>query len=174
MSGAVKAITLPTGQRVIIDAEDYDKVSGYARSYKKGTREGVAYASTTKMRNGKRKSYLIHRVIMNAPKGLEVDHINGDGLDNRKQNLRLCNKSQQTANTGLNRCNTSGYKGVSFCSRENKWRSYITHNSKFRSLGYYETKEEAALAYNEAARGYFGEFAYQNEVKEVLEQKGDK
>jgi hypothetical protein len=167
-------IPLRSGERVLIDVDDYEKVSDYRWYYFRGTRPGVGYASTVRKIDGKNKSCFMHRLIMGAQSGIEVDHINGDGLDNRKQNLRLCNKSQQAANTGPNRCNTSGYKGVSFCRRENKWRSYITHNSKFRSLGYYETKEEAAFAYNEAARGYFGEFAYQNEVKEVLERKGDK
>lgn len=98
-----------------------------------------------------------------------IDHINGDGLDNRKQNLRICTKSENACNRGIDRDNTSGYKGVCYISNKTKrvkrWIAQIAINKKHICIGYFHTKEEAAIAYNEAATKYHGEFAKLNIIK---------
>lgn len=103
----------------------------------------------------------MHRFLIGA-KGEFVDHINGDGLDNRKSNLRLCSNAQNVQNTGLTRANTSGYKGIRL--RNGRWDSRITCLNKTYHLGVFSTKEEAARAYNAAAIELHGEFARLNDV----------
>lgn len=103
----------------------------------------------------------LHRLIMGEPEGLEVDHRNGDGLDNRRQNLRVATHAQNLANQRLSAANTSGFKGVSFDrTRPNKpWAAYIKHGGRKLFLGRHETREAAAAAYDAKARELFGEFA---------------
>lgn len=110
-----------------------------------------------------KKKVLFHREILNAPPEKQVDHINGNTLDNRKCNLRLCNSTDNARNKSAYKSNTSGYKGVSKAGK--KWIGHIGVNKKKLYLGVFSTKEEAALAYNEAAIKYHGEFAKLNEVE---------
>ena len=104
----------------------------------------------------------LHRHITNCPKGMHVDHINGNVLDNRLSNLRICTPSQNQANSKLPKNNTSGYKGVS--KNGDGWKAKIRVDYAYYYLGTFLTKEEAARAYNAAAIKYFGEFARLNEV----------
>lgn len=108
----------------------------------------------------------LHRVIMHTTKGEEVDHINGIRNDNRKSNLRLCTSSENKCNRPLTNANTSGYRGVRFDARDgrHKWRAEIKKNKKIIWLGYFDTAEQAAIAYNEAAIIYHGEFARLNNI----------
>jgi hypothetical protein len=103
----------------------------------------------------------MHRVILNAPKGMEVDHINRDGLDNRKVNLRLATTTQNVCNRYW-RSKTSKYKGVHFDKSCGKYRTEITLNRKRIHVGKYDSEIEAAKAYDNAAKKYHGEFAYLN------------
>jgi len=107
----------------------------------------------------------MHRLIGNPPKGSIVDHINQNKLDNRRGNLRICGKSENAANSRLRRDNTSGYRGIFFERR--RWRAGIHFKGHFVVIGRYDTREEAALAYNIAAIGVYGEFASLNEVPGV-------
>lgn len=142
-------LTLTKGHIAIVDDDVYEWACkmkwyynlGYAASK---PRSGIVY---------------LHRLIMNSPKDLQIDHINGNRLDNRKENLRVCTKSQNAMNSKLARTNTSGYKGVNWDKRYNKWRARIKLNKKEKHLGFFNNKEDAAKAYNEAAIKYFGEFA---------------
>jgi hypothetical protein len=93
---------------------------------------------------------------------LEVDHINGDKLDNRRANLRVATKTQQRQNQRVTRRNTSGFKGVSRISSTGRWRARIKVSGRQMPCGVYATAESAALAYDAAAREYFGEFARLN------------
>jgi hypothetical protein len=94
-----------------------------------------------------RKRYLLHRVIMNAKKGQLVDHKNGNKLDNRKENLRIVTKSENNHNAiGLNKRNTSGYRGVTWDKKKNKWMAQGCVNSKHKFIGYFETAKEASIA----------------------------
>jgi len=93
-----------------------------------------------------------------------VDHINGDNLDNRKKNLRLCTYAENNRNRKPLENKTSKYKGVGLNKnyKIKTWQARIVKNSKRYSLGYFKNEKEAALAYNQAAKKYFGEFAYLN------------
>jgi len=104
----------------------------------------------------------MHRVILDAPMNMLVDHINGNGLDNRRENLRICTNTENLRNRGKDRDNTSGYKGVVIKKGEKKFRAQIRVNQKTIHLGSFSTPEEAARAYDDAAREYFGEFAWTN------------
>lgn len=105
------------------------------------------------------KDLLLHRVVLGAKKGQFVDHINGNKLDNRRQNLRLCNQSQNGANTKMRKNNTSGYKGVTWITTANKWKAQIMINRKMYNLGLFGAPEEANLAYKTRALLEWGEFA---------------
>lgn len=100
----------------------------------------------------------MHRLLSDAD---IVDHINGDGLDNRRSNLRPANQFQNQQNRGPNKNNKSGFKGVSR-SGKTLWQAHIWSDGKHYALGRYATPEEAARVYDEAAREMHGEFAYQN------------
>ena len=100
---------------------------------------------------------LLHRYIMEATDGLVVDHINGDPLDNRRENLRVCTQKQNCQNRGATR--KTGLKGISLHKATNRWRAYIKIDGRQKHLGLFPTMEEASKAYAEAAHKYFGEFA---------------
>jgi hypothetical protein len=104
----------------------------------------------------------MHRVILNAPKGLMVDHINHDTLDNRKENLRIVTNQQNTFNQKLKN-HSSKYKGVTWNSNSEKWCARIRHNKPIY-LGLFKDEKEAGMAYNEGAKKYFGEFALLNDI----------
>ena len=106
----------------------------------------------------------MHRELIKSEKGFEIDHINGDKLDNRRSNLRIVTHKQNIANQKLQSKSRSGYKGVSYYKNYKKWEAYICTNKKKYRLGYFITKEEGALAYNQAAIKYFGEFARLNRI----------
>jgi len=110
----------------------------------------------------KGKVVKLHRHLMNCPPHLQVDHINGDILDNRKSNLRICTQAQNAANSPRQRNNTSGYKGVS--KNGDSWMAKIMIDKRPIYLGTFSTKELAAKAYNTAAIKYHKEFANLNEV----------
>lgn len=99
-----------------------------------------------------------------APTGMMIDHIDGDGLNNQIDNLRLATHVQNSRNRKLNRNNTSGYKGVCLFKRDQNWVAYITVNYKRIHLGFFDTPEGAARAYNIAAIEHFGEFASLNVI----------
>lgn len=111
--------------------------------------------------NDSKPRKLMHRLIMGYPKE-NVDHKNGNKLDNRLSNLRLCNQSQNTANSPKRKTNVSGYKGVSWNKRYSKWEAYITKDYKHIFLGYFDDRKEAALAYNNRAILEFGDFCKLN------------
>lgn len=154
----MKSINLTNGKSAIVDDEDYEWASKHKWQYDAHN----GYAIRGHRQNGKRTTRKMHREIMKADVGIEVDHINGDKLDNRKSNLRLCGRSSNMANMKLKINNQSGYKGVSWSSRGNKWQVHIMVDNKSIYLGMYSDKEEAARAYDNAARKYFGEFAKTN------------
>ncbi|WP_423766655.1 HNH endonuclease [Cupriavidus necator] len=113
------------------------------------------------MRPGKRATERLHRAIMGLTVGGggEVDHANGNKLDNRRGNLRLCTKSQNQWNKGIYSNNTSGFKGVSYDGRQGKWQARIRVGGKMRSLGYFYAPEQAHAAYCAAANELRGQFA---------------
>jgi len=105
----------------------------------------------------------MHRVITNCPENMEVDHIDGDGLNNQLSNLRVCTKSQNMANRKINKNNTTGFKGVRrFYYNKNKYTSKVNTNGKQYYLGIFNTAIDAAKAYDKKARELFGHFAKTN------------
>lgn len=150
-----------TNLYAIVDDEDFEYLNQFTWCLDREYARRIIYINE----NSKRKQRCIrmHREILNAPADKIIDHINGNGLDNRKENLRYCTKSTNAMNCKIHKHNTSGYKGVS--KSGNRWRAYIVLNDKQRQIGSYKTKEEAALAYNKKAIELFGEFAKLNDVK---------
>ena len=162
----MKRIKLTRGYWATVDDIDYDYLNQYKWSYAGRDNEGYAARSTSiTLSKGKYKGvrYLMHRLILNASSGLEVDHINGNRLDNRRSNLRLCTHRENSRNTY--RRNNKRFKGVYYWPRDNNWRAKITVNRKTIHIGYYDTEEMAAKAYDKAALHHFGEFARLNNAK---------
>lgn len=114
------------------------------------------------------KTYLSHRLAWLYVHGSlppsDIDHVDGNGLNNAITNLRLCTKTQNMGNRKPNKNNTSGYKGVSWDKRKKKFRAQIRQSGKCKFLGYFDTIEQAAEAYNQAAVVYFGSFANLNHL----------
>ena len=161
-----KEIRLTQGKVALVD----DVLFGWLNQFKWFFRkDGYVAKSIYNKLTGERKQIRMHREIMNFPDGMEIDHINGDKLDNRRENLRICTMGQNRANRGLQRNSSSGYKGVYFEEARNKWRAQIEINNRRLHLGYFNNAEKAAFAYDTAAKKYFGEFAKLNfpEVKNV-------
>lgn len=104
----------------------------------------------------------LHRVIMNTPPNEQVDHINGNKLDNRIDNLRNCTAKQNSYNNSIYSNNTSGYKGVVLIKTSGKFRARIRFNNKYLHIGCFNSAIEAAKAYNKKATELFGEFARVN------------
>jgi hypothetical protein len=152
-----KEIKLTQGKVTIVDAEDYDFLSQW-----KWYCDGGGYARRNSPRgDGKRVAILMHRFILDAPKGVEIDHRNRDTLDNRKSNLRLCNREENCRNKKKHSNNRSGYKGVSR-HNDGRWQAEISVSGQKKYLGRFDTKEEAAKIYDKEALKHFGEFAYLN------------
>ena len=156
-------ISLTQGRSALVDAADMETLSGFTWRF---TERGyvMAYSGAGVARN--RQTYM-HRVIMLPDPDQDVDHINGDPLDNRRANLRLCTRSQNNANTRLSSTNTSGFKGVSWFKRTGRWRAMISLENCQLGLGYYDDLIDAAHAYDGAARYFFGEFANPNFPAEI-------
>lgn len=152
----MRTIKLTRGFEAIVDEDDYERLTTMAWQYNSG------YAQRRQWINGKRVGVKMHRMAINAPPGVHVDHINGNKLDNRKSNLRLASRAENNRNATKRYNNRSGYKGVNYHPPSKKWQARITVNKKTKSLGLFLTAEDAALAYNNAALKFFGEFAKTN------------
>lgn len=159
-----KEIQLTQGKVAIVDDEDYEYLNQWKwqANQKKNKR---FYAWRGKKIDGKYKMIYLHRFILKlTDKKIFVDHANMDTLDNRKINLRICNRSQNAANTDKYKINSFGYKGISYDKRINKFYASITINKKTFYLGVFIDPKDAALAYNIAAIKYHGEFAKLNKI----------
>jgi hypothetical protein len=149
-----KEIKLNHGKVAIVDDLDYALLSQYKWKANGGYNTWYAY------RCEGNKTIAMHREILCASKGVQVDHANGNGLDNRRINIRLCTQSQNNANIGKTSRNQSGFKGVTKSHR--KWVASLSKDGHKILIGSFNTKQEAAQAYDEAARKYHGEFAKTN------------
>lgn len=153
-------LPLKNGLFAIVDDDLFDDLNnrkwsllwnGYVRRRNKGANTGYIY---------------LHNLIMQPSEGLWVDHIDGNKLDNRRSNLRICTHSQNTANRKRKSGEFSSlYKGVTFDKNRNRWRASIAFNGKRRRIGDFMNELEAAQAYNEAAIKTHGEFAKLNNIE---------
>jgi len=156
-------VPLTRGLFTIIDAIDQAILTGklQATPYK----TSGPYATKAMLTSTGRRPVKLHRIIMERMLGrpLEkhehIDHADGDPLNNRRRNLRICSHTTNAMNAKKRSDNKSGFKGVCLHKATGLWRSYITVNKRKKSLGYYRTPEEAHEAYKRAALEYYGEFA---------------
>ena len=155
--GTVYRVPLTKGQFAIIDIEDYDIVSKHTWHASFAKSNDSYYAKTNIRINDKQKSLSMHKLLMNTEKGMVVDHINGNTLDNRRCNLRVCTQAGNAKNSKIPKNNTSGYKGI--VKKENRWQAIITSDGKRINLGSFLTPELAHEAYCKAALELHGEFA---------------
>jgi len=154
-----KRIPLTQGKFAIVDDEDYERLSRF--KWYTGKSRNTFYAVRSVKIMGKWITRKMDRDILNVPIGFQVDHINRNGLDNRKVNLRTCTLAQNVRNRKTPK-HSSKYKGVSWFKITKKWRAYIYPNNKFISLGYFMNEIDAAKAYDNKAKELFGEFACLN------------
>ena len=154
---AKKRIELTFGKYAIVDAEDYDRLSKYKWF---ALEKGRSLYAKTFLLNG--TPLHMHRLVTSAPPHLVVDHINHNGLDNRRLNLRLCTHAQNQKNTRPRSGGTSKYKGVHWEKTKKKFRAKIMYNRKSIHLGYFDDEIAAAKAYDKKAKELFGEYAYLN------------
>ena len=157
-SDEVRYIPLTQGGFAIVDAEDYDRLAKY-KWYRR--QDGNTFYAF-RHHGWKGRKIIMHRGIMRAPKGLIVDHIDGNGLNNRKSNLRLCSATENARNRRpVANCH-SRYKGVTWDKNQKKWQVRISDSGKCIYLGRFDNEMEAAIAYDRKAEQLFAEFAYLN------------
>jgi hypothetical protein len=154
----MKEIPLTKGKVAIIDDDIFEELSQY-----KWFLDSNGYAARhTSLHFGKRKIIYMHRIIMNAPSNMEIDHINSIKLDDRRENMRVCTHAENGKNQKKPIDNITGFKGISLDKRWLKWQTRIGVNGKMLSLGYFDDPIAAAHAYDAAAIKLHGEFARTN------------
>lgn len=169
----MKEIQLTQGKVALVDDEDYEHLNQWKWFAQKDTsvkKEKFYACRQIRLDNGKQTAIRMHRQIMNTPQDMLADHIDGDGLNNQKYNLRNCT----TAQNNMNRRNTheslSEFKGVSFNKRRGMWAAQIQYCRKNIHIGYFVFEYEAAMAYDNMALKLFGEFAYLNKFKNKTDE----
>lgn len=161
----MKQIPLTQGLYAIVDDEDFELLSKYKWGAHKGKK--TFYAVRQEKVNGKKRNIFMHRQLLGiSEKGLISDHINRNGLDNTKANLRACSITENNRNAGKNAKNKCGFKGVFWDIAYGKYRVQISVDGRRTHIGRYDCLLEAAKAYNAAAVKYHGEFANLNQIPE--------
>lgn len=153
-----KEIKLSRGMIAVVDDDDWERANKL-RWY--SAPSGNTFYAARRPDSG---IVYLHRFIMAAPDGTQVDHIDRDGLNCKRSNLRICSHGENQHHYPIPRNSTSGYKGVSFSKWSGRWRARIKVQGKSKYLGQFDTKEDAALAYNVAAVEFHGAFALLNNV----------
>lgn len=151
----VAIFTTKNGIKFLVSVDDINKIKEYGWCV---GNNGYVVAHI------KNKVTMLHRFLNREYDGKIIDHINGDKLDNRRENIRCANDFQNAQNQNISTRNTSGYKGAHFNTKEQKWQANIRAFNKTYSLGWFATKEQAALAYNEAAKKLHGKYACLNPI----------
>jgi len=152
----MRKIKLTQGKQAIVDDNDFDELNKY-KWYTKHQCRNYYVVRHHPLNHG--RLIWMHRIIMGDNHGMDIDHINGNGLDNRKINLRFCTRSQNNQNQ---RMRNKKFKG--FSKRDNTYQARITVSGKRIYIGSYRSQIGAALAYNIAAKLYFGDFARLNRI----------
>lgn len=151
-------ISLTQGFEAIVDDEDYDFLMQWKWHICRGSH--IYAMRNSAPINGKRTHILMHRVLCKTPDGFDTDHINGNGLDNRRSNLRAVSRSQNMWNRLPNKNGGSLHKGVHWHKQHSKWVASIQINRKRRHIGLFENEHDAAAAYTAAAERHFGEYSH--------------
>lgn len=160
---AFRRIPLTRGKFAIVDPDDFDSLNIYKWFATKNASTFYAKRNLYPKKKGKPGSIPMHRQIMNPPREMLVDHINYNGLDNRKANLRLATRTQNNRHTRRTmNPGSSKYKGVCWYSREKRWAVRIHADGKTIPLGHFKDEIQAAKTYDKAARKYHGAFAALN------------
>jgi len=155
----MKTIALTKGQFATFDDEDIDLIlSHHWRAHRAGRRGYYASAE-----NASGEIIWMHRLVMDAPENMEIDHINHDTLDNRKENLRLATKNENQWNN-KRIVTTFGYKGITYDKKKKTYRARIRKNGVRHNLGSYSTARDAAYAYNKASKELHGVFSFPNTI----------
>lgn len=164
---SIRYIPLTRGLHAIVDAEDYEWLSRYKWHVTPSPRSGTFYARRSRGKGG----VLMHREIMNPPEGMVVDHINGNGLDNRRCNLRICTQAENSRNSCKHSDGKSRFIGV--YPHRDKWEVIVTHERKDHYGGSFTDEVEAARARDRLALQLHGQFARLNfpELREELERQ---
>jgi hypothetical protein len=155
-------VPLTRGLHALVDEADYERVMAFKWSVRPDKKTAYAQRAIV-LPDGRTSTQQMHNFIADS---VGVDHINRNGLDNRRSNLRPATTSQNNANQGRRRDNTSGFKGVSWHASRKRWNARIGFQGKTISLGHYLTREEAARAYDQAAIEMYGEYAVLNFPRE--------
>lgn len=159
----MKTITLTQGFVALVNNADFKYLNQW-KWHADRNHHSVYALRNIRVGPGKRKRVGMHTQLMGTPPGKEVDHRNGNGLDNRRRNLRVCAHAHNSQNVRKPIDNSSGFKGVSWNRRSESWRAYIKTRRRQLHLGYFSNPRTAAKAYNEAAVRLFGKFARLNPV----------
>lgn len=154
----MKQIPLTQGKIALVDDGDYEWLTQWKWRYSKS---GYAIRSIWP----ECKTILMHRAIMNTPEGFEVDHIDHDGCNNQRSNLRNCSHAENTKNHLKHKNNKSGYNGVFWDKKNERWETRIRVDGRRIHLGRFESLEDAAKAFDKAALKYYGEFARLNLIE---------
>ena len=159
----MKQIPLTQGKFAIVDDEDFEMLSKFKWCLRLANGKTYAYRRAKNHEKHPSKTVKMHRFILNIvdPK-IEVDHIDSNGLNNQRYNIRPCTHSQNLKNRGRQKNNTSGFKGVFWSKNAKKWEASVKVNAKKIYLGLFLIKENAARAYDAYAKEHFGEFAKLN------------
>ena len=161
-----RRIPLTRGQYAIVDPDDFERLNKYKWQASQSTRSGTFYAarSTWDKVNKKKRTIKMHRLILYPPHPLVVDHINNNGLDNRRANLRVATRSQNSINKPFKKKKGthSKYLGVTWQKSINRWQAQIRAKGNHRIIGYFDNETEAALEYDQAARKFHKDFAVLN------------
>lgn len=158
--GTIAFVPLSGGHWAIIDTEDIPLVDGY---YWQGKPSGGTVYAQRSERDGSRETVKMHRQILGLPPLTpQVDHIDRNGWNNRRSNLRTVTAAQNTANAGPQRNSSTGYKGVTARPKRGVWEASIMIEGRTHYLGRFDSAEDAAKAHDSAALEAWGEYAYQN------------
>lgn len=152
---------LPSGHIALVDEADLSLLANGGWRIKKGWNTNYIHRHTYRP-DGRRTTETLHRVLLGARPGELVDHINHNGLDNRRSNLRIADPKQNAGNYLLPKHNTSGRKGVTWSNSSKRWHAQLRVTPKTIHLGFFVDLDEAADAYDAAAIKHFGEFALTN------------
>lgn len=163
-------ISLTKGHFALIDAADASRILCLSWQATYNLRAKRWYATAKVRRGGKRYTVSMHRYVLDAPQGIQVDHVNGDGLDNRRGNLRLATRAQNQHNRRTQHNNATGYKGVTYSKKDRSYWVQFQANGRRTRLGGFKTAPDAARTYDSLARRYHGAFARLN-FPDGLEQK---